>query len=176
MENVRKQIVASLHKLAQMDPQDAAVDATVDQLKEQISQLTSESAGAEKPAGESHSWGDDSKKDDVSFLKDQIGKLQSAAEKPAKNYLRITSILAGLRRAAIIAERPQYVAMRPQIASIVSKVAGVFAEVDTTEDLDKPLEQIEKAVHGLYGDQSSNATYYFDRRGKGHHSDGDASK
>jgi polyhydroxyalkanoate synthesis regulator phasin len=142
----------------------------VDGLKEQIAQLTSM---VDKPTGEKNSHGDHSRKQDVDFLKDQISKLQQAAELPAKNYIRISEILKGLYRAAQAAERPQYAALRPRISTIVEKLAGVFAQVDTVQDLDKPLEAIEKAVHGLDGDQSKNSTYYFDRRGKGHNSGGE---
>lgn len=162
---IAKKALASTRHLAQMDPQDEAVSQTVDGLKEQIAQLTSE---VDKPTGEANSHGDQSRKDDVSFLKDQITKLQQAAEIPAKNYSRVVEVLKGLERAAQACERLQYAALRPRISTIVEKIAGVFAEVDTVEDLDKPLAAIEKAVHGLYGDQSKNSTFYFDRRGKGH--------
>jgi len=166
--DVARSLLASARKLAQMDPQDEAVSKTVDGLKEQIAQLTSM---VDKPTGEKNSHGDQSRKDDVDFLKGQISKLQQAAELPARNYTRISEILKGLLRAAQASERPQYAAVRPRISAIVAKLAGVFAEVDTVQDLDKPLEAIEKAVHGLYGDQGKNSTYYFDRRGKGHHSE-----
>jgi len=167
IEEARKLMTAT-RRLAQMDPQDEAVSRTVDGLKEQIAQLTCMS---DKPTGEKNAHGDQSRKDDVDFLKGQISKLQQAAETPSKNYQRIVEILKGLHRAAQACERPQYAALRPRISAIVSKVAGVFAEVDTVADLDKPLEAIEKAVHGLYGKQDLNSTYYFDRRGKGHHID-----
>jgi hypothetical protein len=165
-----RSLLAATRRLAQMDPQDEAVARTVQGLQEQIAQLTTE---VEKPTGEKNSFGDNSRKQDVKFLKDQISKLKSAAEAPAKNYLRIEEILKGLHRAVEASERPQYAALRPRISTIVEKLAGVFSEVDTVQDLDKPLSAIEKAVHGLYGDQSSNATYYFDRRGKGHHTKGE---
>lgn len=100
---------------------------------------------------------------------DQIDRMRAAAVVPAANYGRIVSILDGLRHAALLAGRPQNAPVRPRIAEIVKKMAGVFKDIDTVQDLDKPLEQIEKAVHGLYGDQSSNSCFYFDRRGKGHH-------
>jgi hypothetical protein len=161
-----KNLVASVKKIAQMDPQDEAVKGTIDELQEQIGLLKS---GVEAPAGAKGSFGEQSKKDDVEFLGQQIDKLRAAAMVPVSNYRRILSILQGLRQAQVAAQRPQNVAIRPKIAAIVEKVAGVFAQVDTVQDLDKPLEAIEKAVHGLYGDQSKNGTFYFDRRGKGRH-------
>jgi hypothetical protein len=165
--------VATAQRLAQMDPQAEAVGRTVDELESNIALLRSE---VEKPAGEKNSFGDHSRKVDIENLGNQIDKLRSAAFVPASNYKRIVSILTGLKNACVAAQKPQNAALRPQIATIVEKVAGVFAEVDTVQDLDKPLEAIEKAVHGLYGDQSKNSTYYFDRRGKGHHEKTDAAK
>ncbi len=163
LQNVR----IAARKLAQMDPQDEAVTRTVQGLQEQISLLTKE---VDPPAGEKNSFGAGIREDEVDHLKEQISKLHSAASVPLKNYQRVLSILEGLKTATELASRPQNAALRPKIAGVIEKVAGVFSEVDTTEDLDKPLEAIEKAVHGLYGDQSKNSTYYFDRRGKGHHS------
>jgi len=155
-------------RLAQMDPQDEAVDRSIDGLEAQIALLQSE---VEKPAGEKNSFGEHSRKSDIEHLGDQIDQLRSAAVVPAANYRRIVSILSGLKQAFVAAQRPQNAAIRPQIASIVEKVAGIFSEVDTVQDLDKPLEAIEKAVHSLYGDQSKNSTFYFERRNKGHHSE-----
>lgn len=169
-ENLTK-LVAATKRLAQTDPQDAAVTKTVDEMKAEIDCLTKE---VEPPAGAPGSFGAESLKDDASFVTEQISKLKAAALTPARNYARIHNILVGLHRAAEIAKRPQYAAARPRIAQITEKVAGLFAEVDTVADLDKPLDQIEKAVHGLYGDQSKNGTFYFDRRGKGHHEKSDA--
>lgn len=157
-----KTILASVRKLAQMDPQDAAVDATVEELRANVS-LISEKAGDSE---DGHAK--DSMKDDVSFINDQISKLHAAASAPARNYQRVLAIVAGLARAAKAAEQPRNAAVRPRIAGLVAKVAGVFAQIDMVEDLDKPLEAIEKAVHSLYGDQSKNSTFYLGRRGKGH--------
>lgn len=157
--------VQASRQLAQMDPQDEAVGRTVDGLEAQIALLRSE---VEKPAGEKNSFGDNSRKDDIAHLGEQITKLRSAAMVPASNYRRIISILTGLKNAAVAAQRPQNAALRPQIAAITEKVAGVFSECDTVQDLDKPLEAIEKAVHGLYGDQSKNSTFFFERRNKQH--------
>lgn len=162
-----KKVVAAVKRLAETDPQSEAVSRTVDVLQEEAKLLGGE---VEKPAGFKGSFGEQSNKDDVDFLKDQVKKLHSAAIAPAARYQRILAITAGLHRALQASERPQFAALRPRIAKIVEKTAGVFAEVDTVADLDKELEAIEKAVHSLYGDQSANSTYYFDRRGKGHHS------
>ncbi|KKL50105.1 hypothetical protein LCGC14_2308870, partial [marine sediment metagenome] len=83
---------------------------------------------------------------------------------------RILAITDRLRDVWTTASKPHNAAVRPRVARLVQQVAGVFAEVDTVKDLDKPLEQIEKAIHGLYGpDQSANSAFYFGRRGKGHH-------
>lgn len=162
-----KKVIAAVKRLAETDPQSDAVSETVDVLQAEAKLLGGE---VEKPAGFPGSFGEHSNKQDVDFLKDQVKKLHSAAVAPAARYQRILAITAGLHRALQASERPQYAALRPRIAKIVEKTAGVFAEVDTVADLDKELEAIEKAVHSLYGDQSSNSTFYFDRRGKGHHS------
>ena len=169
-----RQVQANAHRLAETDPQDEAVARVVDELHKQVQWL----GQIEKPTGykANEDFGANSLKDDISFIGEQVKRLKSAAEPAARNYQRIVAILAGLQRATEIAKRPQYAAMRPRIAQIVEKVAGVFQCVDTVEDLEKPLEAIEKAVHGLYGDQSKNGTYYFDRRGKGHHEKPEAGK
>lgn len=161
-----KKVVAAVKRLAETDPQSDAVKGTVDVLQAEVALLGGE---VEKPAGFAGSFGENSVQEDVSFLKDQVSKLHSAALQPAARYQRILAITAGLHRALLASERPQYAALRPRIAKIVEKTAGLFAEVDTVADLDKDLESIEKAVHSLYGDQGKNSTFYFDRRGKGHH-------
>ena len=148
-----RKLVAATRRLAQMDPQDEAVKATAEELQSEIALVTKE---VEKPAGAPGSFGESSLKDDASFVADQISQLKAAAEIPARNYARIFNILKGLHQAAEVAKRPQYAALRPRLAAITEKVAGLFAEVDTVADLDKPLEAIEKAVHGLYGDQSKS--------------------
>lgn len=164
-----KKVIATVRKLAETDPHADAVKGTVEVLQKEIDLL---GGAVEKPAGFKGSFGEHSNKDDIDFLKQQISKLHSAAVQPAARYQRILAITAGLHRALQASERPQFAALRPRIAKIVEKVAGVFAEVDTVADLDKPLEQIEKAVHALYGQQDKNSTFYFDRRGKGHHKPG----
>ena len=99
--------------------------------------------------------------------------MKAAAAVPARNYQRIVRIIDGLDKAHRLASRPQNVGVRPRIVDLFRKTAGVFAEVDTVQDLDKPLEAIEKAVHSLYGDQNSPNTYNFESRGKGHHKKSD---
>lgn len=158
-------VIAAVKRLAETDPQCDAVKETVDVLQAEAKLLGGE---VEKPAGFPGSFGEHSTQQDVDFLKDQVRALHSAALKPAARYQRILAITAGLHRALLAAEKPQYAALRPRIAKIVERTAGLFAEVDTVEDLDKPLEAIEKAVHSLYGDQSKNSTFYFESRGKGH--------
>lgn len=160
MSNIR-QVVAALKKLAQMDPQDEAVERTVKELQEVSSQL-----GEQMREDKNSPAGQQSMKDDMAMIGEQIDKLHAAAIKPAANYARIVSILGGLKRAVLAAQRPQNAAVRPKLASIVEKVAGVFSEVDTVQDLEKDLSAIESAVHSLYGDQSANRTYYFEARGK----------
>ena len=165
-----QRLAAIAHRLAETNPQDEAAQRVIDELKKQVQWLGQiEKPTGYKNKGEFGSYGENSMKNDIDFIGQQVKKLKSAAEPAARNYARIVSILAGLQRATEIAKRPQFAALRPRIALIVQKTAGVFESVDTVEDLDKPLETIEKAVHGLYGDQSANSTYYFDRRGKGHH-------
>lgn len=159
-----KNLLATAKHLAEMDPQDEAVQRVVQNLQAQTSLLNEQ-------AREDRSWGQSSMKDDVAFIGEQVKRLKSAAEIPAKNYQRILQILSGLDKTCQLAARPQNVKVRPKIAAIVEKLAGVFAEVDTVADLDRSLSEIEKAIHGLYGDQGKNSTFYFERRGKGHHSD-----
>jgi hypothetical protein len=156
-----KKIIGASRRLAEMDPHDEAVGRVVDYLQKQTS-LLSEQARADS------GWGEKSMKDDIEFINKQIQKLKSAASAPLKNYQRIVRIIDGLDKAHRLASRPQNVGVRPRVVELVRKTAGVFAEVDTVQDLDKPLEAIEKAVHGLYGDQNSPNTYNFEARGKGH--------
>ena len=164
-----KKITASTKHLAdETDPKDESVARSVKGLQEQVSLLREQLQG-------SRSWSKESMQQDVKWLEEEISRLKSAAEIPASNYTRIVSILDGLHRAAVAASRPQNAHLATQLRDVTAKVAGLFQEVDTTEDLNKPLEAIEKAVEGLYGDQSKNDTYYFTRRGKGHHEKKDLS-
>lgn len=166
-----KNVVAASRRLAETDPQDEAVSRVVDHLQDQAGLLKSLMTQKPTPdtAPSNRGWGKDSMDNDVEFIGQQVQKLKAAAAVPMRNYQRIVSICDGLANAVVAARRPENAGVRPQIAGVVKRVAGVFAEVDTVDDLDKPLEQIEKAVHSLYGDQSKNETYYFDRRNKGHH-------
>jgi len=157
-----KKIVGASRHLAEMNPQDEAVGRTVEYLQKQTSLLAEQ-------AREDRGWGEKSMKDDIEFINKQIQKLKAAALAPIKNYQRIIRIIDGLDKVHKLASRPQNVGVRPRVVELVRKTAGVFAEVDTVQDLDKPLEAIEKAVHSLYGDQNSPNTYNFEARGKGHH-------
>jgi hypothetical protein len=163
-ETVVKNLLASSRRLAEMDPQDEAVARTVAEMGEHA-KLLGELASKDK----SSPWGAKSMKDDIDAIGDQIKRLKAAAAIPAANYRRMFDILSSMEQVWAVAARPQNASVRPKVASMMKKIAGVFAEVDTVQDLDKPLDAIEKAIHSLYGDQSSNNTYYFDRRGKGHH-------
>lgn len=159
-----KNLTATIKRLAETDPHDEAVKQIVTDLQEQAGQLKEQAR--ENP---NSPWGAQSMKDDIEFIGDQISQLKSAAEIPMKNYQRIVKILEGIDTIHKLAARPQNAAVRPHIATIVKKVAGVFAEVDTTADLEKPLEQIEKAVAAVYKDQSKHSTYYFERRNLKNH-------
>lgn len=163
-ETVVKNLLASSRRLAEMDPQDEAVARTVAEMGEHT-KLLGELATKDK----SSPWGAQSMKDDIDAIGDQIKRLKAAAAIPAANYRRMFDILSSMEKVWAVAARPQNASVRPKVAAMMRKVAGVFAEVDTVQDLDKPLDAIEKAIHSLYGDQSSNSIYYFDRRGKGHH-------
>lgn len=162
--NALNSLIATTKRLAETDPHDEAVKQIVTDLQEQAKQL-----GEQAREDKDSPWGEQSMKDDIEFIGDQISKLKSAAEIPLKNYQRIVKILEGVEAIHKLAARPQNAAVRPHVATIVKKVAGVFAEVDTVADLDKPLEQIEKAVAAVYKDQSKNSSYYFERRNLKNH-------
>lgn len=161
-ETALKNAVAASSRLAETDPQDESVARVMKHLQDQVGLL-------KEQAREDRGWGKDSMENDIEFIGNQIQKLKAAAATPMRNYQRIVNICDGLAKAAVSARHPENAGVRPQIAGVVKRVAGIFSEVDTVEDLDKPLEQIEKAVHALYGDQSRNDVYYFERRNKGHH-------
>ena len=162
-----QELAESVNRLAATDPTGPTVGDRVGEVFTKIGQIKTATAQREVAPAKSETVVDNL------TVVDQIDKMRAAAVVPASNYGRVVSILDGLRHAALLASRPQNAAVRPQIASIVKKMAGVFKDIDTVQDLDKPLEQIEKAVHGLYGDQGKNATFYFERRGKGHHGEAD---
>lgn len=170
MSDKLNQVIKSVNRLAATDPSSPSVEERARELLASVGQFKTalEPTPAPAPEREVAPARSEFVVDNPSIL-DEIDQMRSAAAKPAERYGRVIAILDGLRHAAVLAGRPQNAAVRPQIAVIVKKVAGVFAEVDTVQDLDKPLEQIERAVHGLYGNQSSNSCYYFDRRGKGGH-------
>lgn len=151
-----KELIKSVHRLAATDPESDNVEGAVDAVSDALTGL---GAVGETP--------------DIRAVEQQIDSMFSAASVPAHNYKRMAEILRNLKGVCVAARKPQNAPVRPRIAAIVSKVAGLFAEVDTAEDLDKPLSEIERAVHSLYGDQSKNSTYYFNRRGKGGHGKGD---
>jgi hypothetical protein len=143
-----RNFISTVQKLSAMDPRDEETVSVVASLDKMATELDIPTVAS------------------MEVLKSQVQKLHSAALVPANNYQRIVAITAGLHRALVATEKPQYASLRPRISKIVERVAGIFAEVDTVQDLDKPLEQIEKAVHALYGDQSLNSMPYFERRGK----------
>lgn len=142
-----KSVVATIKSLVAMDPSDPKVHDVVNTLasaSDNLSKLASDT--------------------DADFTKicDQVEKLHNAAVIPATNYRRIATITNKLRGLVKVASLPQNVSVRPQIVDIVRKTAGVFSEVDTVEDLNKPLETIEKAIEKLYKNPNSPATYKFD--------------
>lgn len=152
-----KELVKSVHRLAATDPESEHVEAAVNSVSDALESLES--------VGETS---------DIQAVEQSIDSMFTAASVPARNYRRMAGILQNLKGVCVAARKPQNASVRPRIAAVVQKVAGLFAEVDTAEDLDKPLSEIEKAVHALYGpNQSSNSAYYFERRGKGHHGKGD---
>lgn len=158
IQNLQARVAA----LTSTDPMKKSV---VDRLAEVIDSISA----VEKFAATDSNKADVSAPGDMVQAADAVGRLYKAAAATARNYDRIMNILEGLHAAIKVAARPQNVAARPKVAALVEKTAGVFALCDTVEDLDRPLEEIQKAVHSLYGDQSKNSTFYFDRRGKGHH-------
>lgn len=97
----------------------------------------------------------------------ELRTMREAAVTQMARYRKIAALLETMESVHAESLRPQNAAVRPKVASAVAKIAGVFAEVDTVEDLDKPLEAIQKAISSLYGDTSKNSSYYFSRREKG---------
>lgn len=152
MSNVRN-ITAAVYQLANTDPTNPVTLQAVDNLVSSVSSYELQDVS-------------------LGFLKDQVGKLQVAASTPARNYTKILSIASGLNRAIEVASQSNDRALNARIATVIQKVAGIFAEVDTADDLaGKSLEQIESAVHSLYsgGKMNDPKTYNFMARGKGHH-------
>jgi hypothetical protein len=168
-ENLVRELVESVNRLAATNP----VNHVVSKRVQEVFALTKQIRTALEPVSERQVAPAHSEfvvdNPPVDAVVEQIDQMRASAVRPATNYGRMVAVLDGLRHAALLAQRPQNAAVRPRISAIVSKVAGVFKDIDTVQDLDKPLEQIEKAVHSLYGNQSSNSSYYFGRRGKGGH-------
>jgi hypothetical protein len=173
MNDKLNEVVKSVNRLAATDPASGSsalerareLVANVNQLKASVAQDAAPAAAPPRDVAPANS---EFVVENPSVIS-EIDRMRSAAVKPAEKYGRIILILDGLRHAAVMSERPQNIAVRPRIAEIVKKIAGVFADVDSVQDMDKPLEQIERAVHSLYGNQSANSTYFFGRRGKGGH-------
>jgi hypothetical protein len=163
-----KALVSSVARLAQMDPQDEAVTSTIEEMTSSIDLLMKE---VYAPEGAPGSFGEKSLQDDADFVSEQISQLKAASDQSARNFTRISSVLAQLVQASEISKRPQYASIRPAVCRVAGQLAGIFSEVDTTADLDKELSVIEKAVHALYGDKSVNSNLYPERHGKGHYSD-----
>jgi type I site-specific restriction endonuclease len=158
-----KILVASTQRLAEMDPKDDAIARSVKNLEQQVSMLREQLKG-------SRSWSKNSMEHDIEFLQEEIKRLRSAAEIPLNNWKRINTIIEGLQRVAALASRPQNSELAPKIKELTIKIAGLFQEVDTSADLDRPLEQIQDAVSKLYGpDLNDPMAYMFEKRNKGHH-------
>ena len=161
-DTATKKMLATINRLAEIDPQDEAVNRTVEELQESVNLL-------KELSREDREWGKKSMEDDSDFMLEQIKQLKAAAMVPANNYRKIVEICDLLKKVALDSRRPENANVKKHLATAIRKISGIFAEVDTVKDLDKPLDQISKAVHSLYGDQSKNQTFYFDRRNKGHH-------
>lgn len=182
MQNVRN-LVASVKKIAEADPQSAGVSALVEGLEAQLDALETQvealgdmAPAAEAPESEEASETPEAPAEEpaeapstetASTVFGQLASLRRAAEAPLKNYQRIVALCTSLERVANIASRPQYAAARPHVAACVQKLAGIFSKVDTVEDLDKPLEQIESAIHSLYKNPNDPSTYNFSAKNKG---------
>lgn len=156
MNEKTRELVKAVHRLSATNPDNETVVAAVEGVSQILQQFDSDTVSAI----------DDGVMETVEA---EVDQMYTAASVPARNYRRMATILDDLKRVCVEARKPQNAAIRPRVAGVVKKVAGLFAQVDTAEDLDRPLSEIEKAVHGMYGDQSKNSTYYFERRGKGHH-------
>lgn len=157
-----KNISDAVSYLSKVDPNDESIHKVVASIQENVNlikKLAQENVEASAPSAD----------EDVDFIIGQINNLKAAALVPANNYKKIVDICDSLKKVALETRNPENAKIRKNVASAFRRISGIFAEVDTVQDLDKPLEQIEKAVHGLYGDQSKNTTYYFNRRNKGHH-------
>jgi len=114
-----------------------------------------QSIGPVSPLSDRHDYGSD-----------PIGDMMVVASRAARNYRRIASVLSKLYQIRKSTKGNRR--MASDVSNMTKKVAGLFSLIDTVDDLDRPLDEIERAVHSMYGDQSKNSTFYLKRRGKGH--------
>lgn len=160
--------------------QDQGVDSealagTVEELLDVVEQLAQEvgltddetDQDGQDQDGQDQGQGQDGQ-DDLGVTQQQLAAMYYASKAPARNFDRIAAICNKLGLASKNVD-PRDKKMVRRLSSVTAKIAGVFAQVDTVDDLDRPLAEIEKAVHSLYGDQSKNSVEFFERRGKGHH-------
>lgn len=154
MEKSLQTVIENVHRLAATDPVGDGVSNSVKTLFDSVNSLK-----AEVPA-----------QTDSSSVIEQIDLMRSLVASSMNKHEKMMNILNGVRKAAELLQLPVNESMRPRVASVVQKIAGIFAEVDTVADLEgKSLEQIEKAVGSLYGNnQSLNKNFYFTRAGRGH--------
>lgn len=157
-----------------------ALTGTVEELLSVVEELAKEVGITGDEGGEGGQGGQDGQdqggqggqdqggQEDLGVTQQQLAAMYHASKAPAKNFERIASICNKLGIASKHVN-PRDKKMVRRLSSVTAKIAGVFAQVDTVDDLDRPLAEIEKAVHSLYGDQSKNGTEFFERRGKGHH-------
>lgn len=139
-------LAAKMKRIAETDPTDAAIDALVAELEAEADLITEKAKDV--PTG---SFVEDSMDDDVEFIKENVKCLRSAAAVPARNYARISSVLAALDQAVEVASRPQNASSRPALSKVFRKVAALMSEADTSQDLSEPLGRVEAAIRALYG-------------------------
>lgn len=164
MDSTQK-ISSEVQKLSEIDLQDESIFKIASELDSMLDSVSTETVveTTSTPAVPIVA-----SKDDLPTMKAHIEELYQAALLPMRNYQRIASILEGMKKVIALAERPQNAEIRPRISAIIPKIAGAFSAVDTIEDLDRPLSEIESAVHKLYGNQRKNSDFYPHRNGKGH--------
>lgn len=179
MEKIRC-LLASVKKIAESEPTSSDLEALVDSLEDQLEALgaqvealnaltspESEEAPAESEETAESEEAPAAQPKEASTIFDTLNEFRRASEVPVKNYLRINSICRSMEMAATLASRPQNASARPKLAAAVVKLAGLFAKVDTAEDLDRPLSEIENALQSLYKNPNDPSTYNFSERGKG---------
>ena len=153
MEKSLQTVIENVHRLAATDPNGGGVEDNVQSLFNSVNTL-SEDDPIIDPVGNS--------------LIEQVDLMRSLMSSAIAKHQKVMEILNGVREAVELLELPANEPMRPRVASVVQKIAGVFAAVDTVADLEgKSLDEIENAVHKLYGNQALNSTFYTARRGKG---------